>query len=91
MSNERAPLSPEVAEAVQSVREQIEAARRHHAATGEWPPDPLLDELEEMRLGIMAEHGYDLEKVGRWYLGLEQQGTAQNGNGGNPAIPRRRP
>jgi hypothetical protein len=41
----------------------VQAAREHHARTGEWPPDPLLDEVAEMRRQIMAEHGTDWRKV----------------------------
>jgi hypothetical protein len=46
----------------------VERARQHHARTGEWPPDPLLDEVNEMRRRIMAEHGNDWRKVLRWHV-----------------------
>jgi hypothetical protein len=46
----------------------VEHARQHHARTGEWPPDPLLDEVDEMRRRIMAEHGNDWRKVLRWHV-----------------------
>lgn len=78
-------ISPLVAEAVRGVKEHIAAARKHHAETGEWPPEPLLDELTEIRNQIMAEHDYDLEKVGRWYLGLDKKSPAPKSNGARPA------
>ena len=28
----------------------------------DWPPDPLLDEIEEARMRILAEHGGDYRK-----------------------------
>jgi hypothetical protein len=45
----------------------VQRALEHHARTGEWPPDPLLDEVAEMRRKIMAEHGNDWRKVLRWH------------------------
>jgi hypothetical protein len=38
-----------------------------------WPVDPLLDEIDEARRQIMAEHGNDLRKVLAFYLELDQQ------------------
>jgi hypothetical protein len=40
----------------------VERALQHHARTGEWPPDPLLDEVAEMRRRVAAEDGYGLRK-----------------------------
>jgi hypothetical protein len=56
------------AEDFQTVGEFIEFAREHHARTGEWPPDPVLDEIDEIRREIMAEHGNDWRKVLRWHI-----------------------
>lgn len=33
-----------------------------------WPPDPLLDEVEEARRRILAEHGGDYRKVFEFYM-----------------------
>jgi hypothetical protein len=63
----------------------VERAREHHARTGEWPPDPLLDEVAEMRRRVLAEHGNDYQKVLDWYVELGKQHTAQNGNSANGA------
>lgn len=35
--------------------------------------DPLLEEVDEMRRKIMAEHGNDWRKVLAWYLELDEQ------------------
>ncbi|WP_420127697.1 hypothetical protein [Longimicrobium sp.] len=45
----------------------IDRAREQHARTGEWPPDPLLDEIDEMRRRVQAEHGDDPWKLLKWY------------------------
>jgi hypothetical protein len=60
-------------------------AREHHARTGEWPPDPLLDEVAEMRRRVLAEHGNDYQKVLEWYVELGKQRAAQNGSSANGA------
>lgn len=73
-----------MSEASRRAKEYIEAARRHHAQTGEWPPDPLLDEVAEMRRHILAEHGNDYQKVLDWYIQLGEQHARQNGNGTSP-------
>jgi hypothetical protein len=56
---------------VRKAREEYDAyvqrAQEHHARTGAWPPDPLLDEVAEMRRKIMAEHGNDWRKVLQWH------------------------
>ena len=65
------------------VREYIERARRHHEETGEWLPDPLLDEVAEMRRRIMARHDNDYRKVLRWYVELGRQHAR---NGGQPRV-----
>jgi hypothetical protein len=64
----RCALDDDVRRSMKAVRESIEQAREHHARTGEWPPDPLLDEVAEMRRKIMAEHGNDWRKVLRWHV-----------------------
>jgi hypothetical protein len=33
-----------------------------------WPPDPLLDEVEEARRRILAENGGDYRKVFEFYM-----------------------
>lgn len=33
-----------------------------------WPPDPLLDEVDEARLQILAEHDDDYRKVLEYYM-----------------------
>jgi hypothetical protein len=33
-----------------------------------WPPDPLLDEVEEVRMRILEEHGGDYHKVFEFYM-----------------------
>ena len=63
-----------------TVREYIEAARQYHAQTGEWPPDPLLDEVAEMRRKVMAEHGNDWRKLLRWYIEQDKLNAEQNPN-----------
>jgi hypothetical protein len=55
----------------------VERARAHHARTGDWPPDPLLDEVAEMRRRVMAEHGNDYRKVLQWYVDMDEQAAAQ--------------
>ncbi|HEX6371247.1 MAG TPA: hypothetical protein VF006_20180 [Longimicrobium sp.] len=57
----------------------VERAREHYARTGEWPPDPLLDEVAEMRRRVLARHGNDYQKVLEWYVELGKQRAAQNG------------
>ena len=57
--------------------EFVQRALEHHARTGEWPPDPLLDEVAEMRRRIMAEHGNDYSKVLQWYVDMDKEATAQ--------------
>jgi hypothetical protein len=56
----------------------VARAREHHARTGEWPPDPLLDEVAEMRRQIMAEHDNDWRKVLRWHVEQDKLFAAQN-------------
>jgi hypothetical protein len=58
----------------------VQRAREHHARTGEWPPDPLLDEVAEMRRKIMAEHGNDWRKVLRWHVEQDRLYAQQHPN-----------
>jgi hypothetical protein len=51
----------------------VQRALEHHARTGEWPPDPLLDEVAEMRRAVLAEHGNDYRKLWAWYVEQDQQ------------------
>jgi hypothetical protein len=54
-------------------REHVERARQYHERHGVWPPDPLLDEVDEMRRRIMAEHGNDWRKVLDHYVEIGRQ------------------
>lgn len=69
---------------VRKAREEYEAyvqhALEHHARTGEWPPDPLLDEVAEMRRKIMAEHGNDWRKVLQWHREQDELFVRNNPN-----------
>lgn len=62
-----------VAELRREYDEYVERARQYHAQHGVWPPDPLLDEVEEARREIMAEHGNDWRKVLEYYVELDRQ------------------
>lgn len=81
----RPVLSDDIRESMRVVDEFIQNAREHHARTGEWPPDPLLDEVAEMRRRVLAEHGNDYQKVLEWYVQLGKQHASQNGNSPNGA------
>jgi|GEM_PF-2684140 len=76
----RPPLTEEMRRTLKSVGEFIERAREHHARTGEWPPDPLLDEIDEIRREIMAEHGNDWRKVLQWHAEQDRLFVQQNPN-----------
>lgn len=39
----------------------------------QWPPDPLLDEVDQARLRILAEHGNDRRKVWESYMAEQEQ------------------
>jgi hypothetical protein len=77
MSEHTSPDPPQEGE-FRTVREYIEAARQYHAETGEWPPDPLLDEVADMRRQIMAEHDNDWRKVLRWHIEQDKLFREQN-------------
>jgi hypothetical protein len=47
----------------------------------EWPPDPLLDEVDEMRRRIMAENGNDWRKVLRWHVEQDRGYTRRSVEG----------
>lgn len=81
----RPPLSDEMRRTMKSVRDFIERAREHHARTGEWPPDPLLDEIDEMRRRVQAEHGNDPWKLLAYYNQAGRQLPEQNGGASTPA------
>jgi hypothetical protein len=76
----RPELDDDLRRSLKAVREDIERARQHHARTGEWPPDPLLDEVAEMRRKIMAEHDNDWRKVLRWHVEQDKLFVQQNPN-----------
>jgi hypothetical protein len=75
----RPPLSDEMKRTLKSVGDFIERAREHHARTGEWPPDPLLDEIHEMRRRVQAEHGNDPWKLLAYYNQAGSRLLEQNG------------
>lgn len=77
MSEHTSPDPPQE-EDFRTIREYIEAATQYHARTGEWPPDPLLDEVAEMRRKVMAEHGNDWRKLLRWYVEQDKLHAEQN-------------
>ena len=58
----------------------VAGALEHHARTGEWPPDPLLDEVAEMRRQILAEHDNDYNKVLDSYVELGKERASSNGH-----------
>lgn len=77
-----------IAELGREYRAYVERARQYHAQHGVWPPDPLLDEVYEMRSRIMAEHDNDWRKVLQWHLEqdrLREQGGALPGVQDKPA------
>lgn len=57
--------------------EFVERARQHYARTGEWPPDPLLDEVAEMRRNVLAEYGGDYRKLWASYVEHDRQAAEQ--------------
>lgn len=71
---------PRAADAGRHVREIIDRAREHHDRTGEWPPDPLLDEIEEIRREILAENGNDWRRVLQWHREQDELFDRQNPN-----------
>lgn len=62
-----------IAELGNEYREYVERARQYHAQHGVWPPDPLLDEVDDMRRQIMAEHDNDWRKVLDHYVEIGRQ------------------
>lgn len=88
----RPPLSDEMRRTLKSVRDFSERAREHHARTGEWPPDPLLDEIDEMRRRVQAEHGNDPWKLLAYYNQagsrlLGEDGGASTATPAEPSAP----
>jgi hypothetical protein len=55
----------------------VARALEHHARTGEWPPDPLLDEVAEMRRSVLAEYGGDYRKLWASYVELDREAAEQ--------------
>lgn len=55
----------------------VKRALDHHARTGEWPPDPLLDEVAEMRRNVLAEYGGDYRKLWQSYVELDREAADQ--------------
>jgi hypothetical protein len=77
MSQKRSPDSRPDSGAGQRVKDFIERALDHHAQTGEWLPDPLLDEVAEMRRNVLAEYGGDYQKLWQSYIDLDREGAEQ--------------
>lgn len=59
----RDPEEADIAEFGKRYQAFVERAMQYHEQHGVWPPDPLLDEVDEMRWRIMAKHGGDWRKV----------------------------
>jgi hypothetical protein len=76
-----------LAELCREYDEYVERARQYHAQHGEWPPDPLLDEVADMRRQIMAEHGNDWRRVLQWHVEQDKLYVQENGGAAKPAIP----
>jgi hypothetical protein len=74
----RRTIDEDLSRSFKIIDETIERAREHHARTGEWPPDPLLDEIDEIRREIMAEHDNDWRKVLKWHLEQDKLYAEQN-------------
>lgn len=46
--------------------------------------DPLLEEVDEMRRRIMAEHGNDYRKVLEWYVRMDEEAVERAGDTPEP-------
>jgi hypothetical protein len=57
----------------------VQRAIEYEAKHGVWPPDPLLDEVAEMRRRVLARHADDYQKVLEWYVELGKQRAVRNG------------
>lgn len=68
----------------------VRRALDHHARTGEWLPDPLLDEVAEMRRNVLAEYGGDYRKLWQSYVDLDREAAEQEAES-DPAGKRERP
>jgi hypothetical protein len=88
-SPESAPDGYDLRKAREEYDAFVAQALEHHARTGEWPPDPLLDEVAEMRRQILAEHDNDYNKVLDWYVELGKERAHTNGHPENP-VPEER-
>jgi hypothetical protein len=77
MSEKRSPDPRPDSGADQRVKDFIERALDHHARTGEWLPDPLLDEVAEMRRNVLAEYGGDYRKLWASYVEHDRQAAEQ--------------
>jgi hypothetical protein len=58
----------------------VQRAIAFEAKHGVWPPDPLLDEVAEMRRAVLAEHGDDYRKLWAWYVEQDRQAAEQEAN-----------
>lgn len=82
-------MDDDIKHSLQSVGDFIERALEHHARSGEWPPDPLLDEVDEMRQQVMARHGNDPRKVLEWYVERGHEQVLANSSSSHPESPDR--
>lgn len=55
----------------------VQRAIEFEAKHGVWPPDPLLDEVAEMRRSVLAEFGGDYCKLWQSYVELDRQAAEQ--------------
>lgn len=74
------------ADSFRVIDEYVERARQYHALHGVWPPDPILDEVADMRRQIMAEHGDDWRKVLQWHVDQDRLHKERNGGDTMPEI-----
>jgi hypothetical protein len=55
----------------------VQRAIEFEAKHGVWPPDPLLDEVAEMRRNVLAEYGGDYRKLWASYVEHDRQAAEQ--------------
>jgi hypothetical protein len=94
MSNERLPdpLRDDLTRRVDyrkmldEYNEFVAQAIEYERETGEWPPDPLLDEIDEWRREIMAEQGNGYGRVLEYYRQLDKRYAEQKPNTKGTAV-----
>lgn len=55
----------------------VQRANEFEAKHSVWPPDPLLDEVAEMRRDVRAEYGGDYHKLWTSYVELDRRVAEQ--------------